>query len=336
MYVGQGARFINARGEGFMERHAPAMKDRAYLSVLVQAIAIEAKAGNAPIYLDMTHFTTEQVRLLRVVLPLAMMMYERAGIVVDDKFTRPVEWMLTSPFGQCGVKVNSRGESNIPGLFACGEAAAYQSMGAGLMVAATHGATAGRFVAEYARGLDESGLNQSQIDRLREETFHYLDRGRGIEPDQILLRIQETITPYNVLILRHETRMKQALAEIRDIRENEVPLLCAYDPHYLRMALEARNLAFLAELHLKSAIFRTESRVAIREDYPYIDDANWLKWTEVRRGDGGSMAVTTSDIPLESYPFKPDRYGEKYLHPRWEMAQKAGMIQIDQEGMRWV
>ncbi len=73
--------------------------------------------------------------------------------------------------------------------------------------------------------------------------------------------------------------------------------------------------------------------MGIREDYPYVDNVNWLKWTELRK-EGDEMAVSARDIPIDSYPYQPKR--ERFLHRRWEMAEKQGMIKIEQEAVKWV
>lgn len=61
MYVGLGGKFVNAQGERFMEKYFPDLKEQVLLVYLVPLSAIEVRLGNGPIYLDMTHFTPEQV-----------------------------------------------------------------------------------------------------------------------------------------------------------------------------------------------------------------------------------------------------------------------------------
>jgi hypothetical protein len=50
---------------------------------------------------------------------------------------------------------------------------------------------------------------------------------------------------------------------------------------------------------------RKESRCGqYREDYPYRDDIDWLKWIVVKR-EGKGMALNFEPVPLEDYPIKP-------------------------------
>jgi succinate dehydrogenase/fumarate reductase flavoprotein subunit len=283
MYVGQGGCFINGRGERFMEKYDPIRKDRAIAGVRCQALGMEVRQGKGPIYMDMTHLTPEQVGRIREALPLATLMHERAGFLVGDRFVKPIEWMITAPHAQVGLSVNRRFETSLPGLYACGEATAAQAMTKSLGCAATSGMTAGVAAASYAREASEPQIDREQVAELREQLYQPLRGKEGIEPDQVVLALQEIVVPYNVLLIKHGERMKKAIQEVEDIRENQVPLLLAYDPHYLRMALEARNMVRVAELQLRGALFRTESRVTLREDYPYTDDVNWLKWINMQQ-----------------------------------------------------
>ena len=333
MFVGQGGVFLNARGERFMPKYDPVLQDRADLISLTQAFAMEARQGRTPIYLDMTKFTPEQVRKMKVVLPLPARMFERAGLIVNERFIAPIEWMITSPWARPGIEVDGRNQSSLPGLFACGETTALQSYASELAPCATHGALAGKYAAEYAQGMDLADVPQSELNLFKERVLAPLRRKDGLEPDQVLLSVQEAITPYDVWHIQHQTRLQAALDRILEIKHEDAPLLQAYDPHYLRMAHEAANLVLVAEASLRSALFRKESRFAIREDYPYVDNRDWLQWTRVRKR-GEVMEVGTRDVPIASYLYQPESQG-RYLHPRWETVEKLGMVRIEKEAVKW-
>jgi succinate dehydrogenase/fumarate reductase flavoprotein subunit len=332
-FVGEGGIFLNAKGERFMEKYNPSLKERAGLRILTSAFCLEAKQGNVPIYMDMTHFNSEQVKRLKEVLPLAMKMFERVGIVKDNRFIRVIEWMPCAPVARPGLIVNNRFETSLPGLYACGEAAAPQAVVTGLAAAATSGAKAGRSAAEEARKTPSPSIDLRQVEELKKYIFQPLRRKEGMEPDQVLLALQESIIPYDVLLLREEKRMKKALKEVEDIRNNQVPLLKAYDPHYLRMVHEVINLALVAEIHLRSALMREESRVALREDYPYTDNLDWLKWIKVKKEDN-QMSFSTEEIPIEQYPIKVEK--KKILHHLWKIAEEQKIIKIEEGKVKWV
>ena len=42
-----------------------------------------------------------------------------------------------------------------------------------------------------------------------------------------------------------------------------------------------------------------------REDYPYRDDIECLKWITISRGRGDEINLRQEPVPLETYPIKP-------------------------------
>ena len=335
MYMSAGAILVNADGERFAGIYDEDLKERTELSVLNVACSIEARRGKTPLFLDMTHIEPEKVQRMKRVIPLPMMMYERAGVVVGDKFVKRIEWVIEGPHCKGGLMLNSRYETTLPGLFTCGDAmptVGPQGQSA-LPGAMTSGARAGMYAAEYAAAVSPPKINPEQGSELRKRMFAPLKRKDGIEPDQVLLSLQETITPYDVLILRHEQRLAKALEEVEGIWHDQVPLLYAYDPHYLRMAHEASNIVLVAMMMLKSALERKESREALREDYPYLDNANWVKLVTVQK-EGERMSIGAAPVSLERSKLQPAK--EKSLNPLWQVAEKQGIIRIEEGKVRWV
>ncbi|MBN1106901.1 MAG: FAD-binding protein [Deltaproteobacteria bacterium] len=334
LFVGEGGKFINNRGERFMERYYPTRKERAPLNYLTLAFAMEAKRGNTPIYMDIRHFSPRQVDRLRRAIPLVIRGFESVGIVRKGRIAEKIEWGLTAYLGRTGIRVNDQLQSSLAGLYACGEAAAMEAYTAGLAPAASSGGQAGTYAAKQARGMYMPKIPPRLVKELRERTYQPLTRSDGVEPDQVLLSLQEAIMPYDVLKIRHEKRMRKALAKIETLREDQLAILHAYDPHYLRMAHEVRSLTLIAEITLRSAILRKESRLGIREDYPYIDNQKWLKWTEVENDPNGKMATRTEQVPIASYPLQPRQMG-RHLHRRWQIAEDMGIISVHKGKIHW-
>jgi succinate dehydrogenase/fumarate reductase flavoprotein subunit len=339
LYQGHGWILTNARGEKFMEKYDPILKDRALLSSLPAYMAMEVKQGNGPLYAKMSHFAEERVQKLRWALPLPFKGYERIGIVSGDRFVKDVEWIVSGPRLVCGPLVNTRFETRLPGLYSCGDAISNAGEHGGqreLVGAATSGARAGRFAAEYAKEIGEVRLNDDQVEEFRKQAFWPLERDDGIEPDQVVLALQEAIYPYDVFILKTRERLENALREVTDIMDNQVPLLFAYDPHYLRMALEARNMVITAEMEIRGAIAAKTSKkfdTGLREDYPYNDYDNWLNWVGVEKADG-KMQIIIQDLPVAKYPLKPP--SGKVLDERWQRARELGLIKIEEGRVVWV
>lgn len=72
MFVTLGGHFLNAKGERFLLEYDPELGDHASLGRISESSAMEVRAGRGSIYLDMTHFTSEDVRKLKTVCPLPL------------------------------------------------------------------------------------------------------------------------------------------------------------------------------------------------------------------------------------------------------------------------
>jgi succinate dehydrogenase/fumarate reductase flavoprotein subunit len=191
-----------------------------------------------------------------------------------------------------------------------------------LAPAAVSGVIAGISAAEKASEMDHVEIDKIQAEELKRAALFPLKRPDGIEPDHVILALQEAIHPYYIAIIRHERRMKKALEEVERVRDTLVPLLHAYDHHYLMSANEARNMVQCAEIILMSALERKESRLAcLREDYRELDNIDWLKYIHLRQ-ENGQMKVWAEEVPVERYKLKPQR--SKLLHPFWKKIQELG------------
>lgn len=171
------------------------------------------------------------------------------------------------------------------------------------------------------KDIEKPKVNKQQIEEFRKSAFAPLERKNGFDPDHIIIGLQEIILPYEVTVISHGDRLKRAIKQVEQIRDEEVPLLYALDPHYLRLANEAKNIVLFAEIYLKSRLLREESRDGcVREDYPYTDNINWLKWTALKQ-EKGEIKLWVEEVPKGR--FQPKK--EKYLYPVFEVATRRGI-----------
>jgi succinate dehydrogenase/fumarate reductase flavoprotein subunit len=328
MFQGLGGKFVNALGEEFLLEYDRELGNHAPMDRLDQAMFMEVRGGRGPCYLDMTHFTPEQVKKLRVVGPLFSLILERAGYLVGDKIVKKIEWgpaFYGTIVSGGGVVVNTKCESTLPGLFVCGDAMARTGCHRSLQGATVSGSRAGRFAAEYVKKAEDPVVDKSQIQELKRSIYAPMERKDGIEPDHVILGLLETLIPAGVSVIRRGDRLQKALEEVERIRDNEVPLLYASDPHYLRLVHECRSMVLVAEMYLRSSLLRKESRgeLMLREDFPYTDNDDWLKWSRLQQDKNGEMKVWFVDVPIDEYKVKPPR--GKYLHEVFEVAKKRGV-----------
>ncbi len=76
-------------------------------------------------------------------------------------------------------------------------------------------------------------------------------------------------------------------------------------------ALDVEDMLDICEVTIRSAMERHESRGPFfREDYPFIDNKNWLKHTIVSRVDG---RVSVGTAPAELKYIRPKNDREEFL-----------------------
>jgi succinate dehydrogenase/fumarate reductase flavoprotein subunit len=326
MFTGLGGRFLNSEGERFMLDYDPQFVDSASMALIAEASAMEARAGRAPIYLDMTHFTPEQVRKIKVVLPFPAGIMQQTGIINGDRIVKKMEWaptfMGTIAAGG-GVCTNIQCETTLPALFACGDAMARpKHFPKALAGAALTGYRAGVFAAEYVKRSPPVEISKAHIKHSVETAFAPLARGTGVEANHLIIRLNEILLPYEVIIISRADRLAKAIAELEYLRDEQVPLLHAKDAHYLRLEWEVKNMVLAAEMYLRSRLIRQESRDGcLREDYPYTDNVNWLKWTTVGRQADGTMKLGLEDVENTGKAVHKSRY----LYPVFETASRRGI-----------
>lgn len=319
---GVGARFVNARGEPYMHKYDPEYADHAAMNRLSAGMASEVRLGNGPIYYDFSTFDKDTLAYFKKTLPIMHRAFERAGYIREGRIKKRVEWVSVN-MGNVGygggLRINTECETSVPGLFAAGDATCGPASGVegfcayAIPFATTSGARSGRAAVQYTKRVGNPSPDREEIQFFSEELTRPLRRNRGFEPDYAVLKVQEILFPAEIYIFRHRERLESALSQIMDIRDHVVPLLKAYDPHYLRMVIEASNMAACGEFFLRTALARTESRGShLREDYPDTDNACWLKWITLRDAEG-RIECSTADIPMDTYPMQPESI--RYRHP---------------------
>lgn len=210
------------------------------------------------------------------------------------------------------VPINDKCESNIPGLYAAGDAlgsymagAIYTQIGSSLTGSAVQGAVAGEEAAKYSKSIKQPGVSQEKLDAIKEEILAPLKREAGYSPAWVTQTLQGIMIPNFVLYIKKENMLRAALAYIEELRDHHMPMLAAADMHELRLVHETRNMIISAEMKLKASILRKESRCShYRLDYPDFDDQNWLAWINIHKGENGDMQFVKQ--PFGSWPGERD------------------------------
>ena len=195
------------------------------------------------------------------------------------------------------VPINDKCESNIPGLYAAGDAlgsymagAIYTQIGSSLAGSAVQGAIAGKAAADYSKTVELIKISSSKIAGIESEIFAPLKRESGYSPAWITQTLQGIMIPNFILYIKKENLLRAALAYIEELRDHHLPTMRASNLHELRLAHETANMIISAEMKLKASLMRTESRCShYRLDYPDLDNENWQAWINIFKGPDGKM-----------------------------------------------
>lgn len=309
-----GGRFVNALGESFMEKYSPVLGPNTDPHYTTIAMAMEIRAGRGPLRFDISRINPDDMILLRPQTGWQLLNYEKLRDLGMDLFRDNTEWMPQMTISYGGMDADLYGRTAAEGLFAAGTARNMEpgvyAGGFALMSTSVTGHLAGEGAARYLQGLEstDEGVDQDEKE-LKAEIMAPLHRATGLAPKDVQTRIQSAVFPYDVSILKTEEALSRALAEIRRIREEEIPALAASDPHYLLKAREVRGMAFISELYLTAALERRETRAGhYREDYPQRDNSRYLAWLELSSDGRGGVNKTWKPVPVDTYPIPVTSY----------------------------
>jgi len=217
-------------------------------------------------------FTTER--------PACERFYQGRGIDfrTGEVELSPTEIFLCGGHGMTGIRINEKGESSVPGLYAAGDTSL-----------CVRGHLSGAFVygevaAEYGTGraslTNHGDLDISQVDEFQKDKTAKLNQSNGRVPiEELEYKIRRIITDY-LTPPKNEYKMDRALWWMNRFKEEFTHIPRSKTIHDLFKAYEVENIIQCAELNALASKERKESRWGFwhqRMDYPNKDDINWRK-----------------------------------------------------------
>lgn len=308
-----GIKFLNSKGERFMEKYNPLLMERSPCYILTQALAKENLEGRGPVTLDMSQAKEEDIDYYSGLFPTIVRPYKEAGLdLKKDRILVLPAVGISGANGDGGIKLDTVGRTNIPGLYGAGTACknqlhgTYAVGGLNLAFCCTSGYRAGERAATDSLKVKDLTINQRQVESLGRELFSSMQNKEGPLPETLYSEIEKITGSTRVSIIKKADSIKETLASLKALEEEELPKVRARDYHELVKANQIRNLALISRLIFLSALEREESRSShYRQDYPYRDDLNWLKWVIIRRGADGEMKLRREPVPFERYQVQP-------------------------------
>ena len=127
---------------------------------------------------------------------------------------------------------------------------------------------AGRSAADDARRLISPRISEENARSVRADVSAGWRDGDEKIDDDLLRALQSLIFPYEVSVLKHEDRLRQALRELEAVAGRGADGRAAHVHGFVRLR-ETQCMVETARLMLEASLLRRESRMShMREDYP--------------------------------------------------------------------
>jgi succinate dehydrogenase/fumarate reductase flavoprotein subunit len=309
MLIRIGAWLLNNEGERFMERYYPVEKERATREATCYAIASEITAGRGSphggVYLALNHLPRNLIDSYlenNKHSPFLRKIHDAAIDLHQDA----IEVAPSAHFTHGGCCIKETCETSIGGLYAIGEVAsgldgADRLPGNALPLSMAMGIVAGKAAAVRAKNLEMPQIDKRQLEGLKRSILAPLKREEGVRAFAIKDDVRDVMA--YVGFNRNENGLEAGLKRISEIRRKDLPRLYVsskgrkFNLEWVD-SMQARNMVDVAEMVLKAALTRTESRGLHRRlDYPETDP-NLQKNIIIQQVSGEMMLTTAESMKI--------------------------------------
>src|SRR5215203_2855157 len=313
---GEGGILLNSKGERFMKNYYPQRMELGPRDVVARSIYNEIVSGRGTkhggVWLDVTHLPKAKI-LER--LPTMYDQFKRiAGVDISKE---KMEVAPTAHYSMGGVKVDSKCQTNVKGLFAIGEVAgqvhgANRLGGNSLLGTVVFGKIAGREAATKVAREKKRTINGKSSSSIIGITYNNDKRLAPTlfavkQPLRICIQIQQVMHE-NAGIIREASKLRKGIKKISELEKtfyskNNV-LRSHKNYENVVSTWEVRSALVVCEAVLRSASMRQESRGAhYRSDFPDRDGRKW-KVNIYCRKSGREMVLFKRPVSKVREPIK--------------------------------
>lgn len=298
----KGAALINGKGEDIVEKHLNMTLQKAIViptvrfEMLSQVVAQENNNHGA--YLDLTGITSETWETI-LSSPWNKAYIDKAPVDLRSQKCSVVPLAHTF-LG--GVKINSKSETSIPGLFAAGEVVGGAYCGeegaSQLCRCLVMGALAGRNAVPFVKGIKSTRTKAQEWDISATRISGFLGRSWTENVAGVTKSISKLLDT-SMGPIRDGNILEKTLKELEAMDEkiNSIKIENAAN---LQDALEADNMLVLARALLGAGLRRKESRGPhYRSDFPHKDDG-WFKRILISMDKKNQLKFTEEYITASS------------------------------------
>jgi succinate dehydrogenase / fumarate reductase flavoprotein subunit len=308
---GEGAHLLNAKGERFMERYAPNKMELASRDVVSRAEQTEINEGrgfpDGTVALDIT--VVPKKRVHEALREIVLVGRDFAGV---DITREPIHIKPGNHYTMGGIRTDAKGRTNVPGLYAAGEAACVSVHGGNrlgansLLDTLIFGKHSGLDAAGRAKRIAGSRPSRKALEDEQSTVAEIVSRekGSGRRISEIKRELGETMDKH-VAVFRDEAGIQAALETVRRLKEEAgSAYIDDRGTVFNQDVLGALELGYMidnAECACVAALERKESRGAqYRTDFPERNDEEWLKHIDLTKGDEGPQ-ISYSEVTITQW-----------------------------------